>query len=118
MNGALLSRGVHEGVHKLKRKSVFGKTGRSTRIKVGTPCTPCKCATRLRHAPTICFFRPAIGASGVALARGVMIPRITGDCRLGRQPCSSKGLSLTAARIYALRLFRPASWSGRDRRTY
>ena len=31
MNGALLSRGVHEGVHKLE-KWVFGKTGRSAEI--------------------------------------------------------------------------------------
>src|SRR5690348_10082095 len=23
------------------------------RFELGTPCTPCKCATRLRHAPTI-----------------------------------------------------------------
>ena len=22
------------------------------RFELGTPCTPCKCATRLRHAPT------------------------------------------------------------------
>src|SRR6516225_7235623 len=24
------------------------------RFELGTPCTPCKCATRLRHAPTHC----------------------------------------------------------------
>src|SRR5260370_31705122 len=26
------------------------------RFELGTPCTPCKCATRLRHAPTRLFF--------------------------------------------------------------
>src|SRR5262252_10757894 len=26
------------------------------RFELGTPCTPCKCATRLRHAPTQLFF--------------------------------------------------------------
>src|SRR5258708_22702662 len=25
------------------------------RFELGTPCTPCKCATRLRHAPTRLF---------------------------------------------------------------
>jgi hypothetical protein len=24
----------------------------ATRFELATPCTPCKCATRLRHAPT------------------------------------------------------------------
>jgi hypothetical protein len=23
------------------------------RFELGTPCTPCKCATRLRHTPTV-----------------------------------------------------------------
>src|ERR1700728_4393844 len=25
----------------------------ATRFELATPCTPCKCATRLRHAPTV-----------------------------------------------------------------
>jgi hypothetical protein len=34
------------------RKKLVG----APRFELGTPCTPCKCATRLRHAPTRLFF--------------------------------------------------------------
>ena len=30
-----------------------GKLVGATRFELATPCTPCKCATRLRHAPTV-----------------------------------------------------------------
>src|ERR1700761_5051975 len=33
------------------QKSRFRLVG-ATRFELATPCTPCKCATRLRHAPT------------------------------------------------------------------
>ena len=52
------------------------------RFELGTPCTPCKCATRLRHAPTICSEACDRRERG-RLARAVMIPRISGDCPLG-----------------------------------
>src|SRR5204863_4262372 len=32
-----------------RRDSLVGATG----FEPATPCTPCKCATRLRHAPTV-----------------------------------------------------------------
>ena len=32
----------------VRRKELVGATG----FEPATPCTPCKCATRLRHAPT------------------------------------------------------------------
>jgi hypothetical protein len=37
------------------RKWLFLLVG-APRFELGTPCTPCKCATRLRHAPTRLFF--------------------------------------------------------------
>ena len=46
-------RGVHEGVHTLKTGCSEMLIG-APRFELGTPCTPCKCATRLRHAPTDC----------------------------------------------------------------
>src|SRR5215472_12825684 len=49
------SMGVHEGVH-----TVFSRCSEilvgAPRFELGTPCTPCKCATRLRHAPIRLFF--------------------------------------------------------------
>ncbi len=51
MDGALLSQGVHEGVHEGKNGCSERLVG-APRFELGTPCTPCKCATRLRHAPT------------------------------------------------------------------
>jgi hypothetical protein len=36
------------------RKRLFLLVG-APRFELGTPCTPCKCATRLRHAPTRLF---------------------------------------------------------------
>src|ERR1700730_15915420 len=42
---------VHEGVHTLFFERLVG----APRFELGTPCTPCKCATRLRHAPTRLF---------------------------------------------------------------
>src|SRR5215472_12861227 len=48
------SMGVHEGVH-----TVFSRCSEilvgAPRFELGTPCTPCKCATRLRHAPNRLF---------------------------------------------------------------
>ena len=43
-----------EGDHGLgeRGKKLVG----APRFELGTPCTPCKCATRLRHAPTRLFF--------------------------------------------------------------
>src|SRR5262244_3982313 len=37
------------------RKSLIELVG-APRFELGTPCTPCKCATRLRHAPTRLLF--------------------------------------------------------------
>ena len=31
------------------------------RFELGTPCTPCKCATRLRHVPPEKLLKPAAG---------------------------------------------------------
>jgi hypothetical protein len=36
---------------KLPTRYLFLLVG-APRFELGTPCTPCKCATRLRHAPT------------------------------------------------------------------
>src|SRR5579884_3096087 len=34
------------------------------RFELGTPCTPCKCATRLRHAPIVSFFLTMAARAG------------------------------------------------------
>src|SRR5882757_170137 len=39
---------VYLGRNLNTRKKLVG----ATRFELATPCTPCKCATRLRHAPT------------------------------------------------------------------
>ena len=35
----------------------------TARFELATPCTPCKCATRLRHVPTRLFFFDSISGS-------------------------------------------------------
>src|SRR6266480_7366269 len=46
--------GVHQGVHRRFSRCSERLVG-APRFELGTPCTPCKCATRLRHAPTRLF---------------------------------------------------------------
>src|SRR3569833_834218 len=48
------------------------------RFELGTPCTPCMCATRLRHVPT----RMCLERSHQARPRreSVMIPRFLTEC--------------------------------------
>ena len=38
--------------HKLVFLNMIGKMVGVTRFELATPCTPCKCATRLRYTPT------------------------------------------------------------------
>jgi hypothetical protein len=73
MDGALLSQGVHEGVHELEIGCSERVVG-APRFELGTPCTPCKCATRLRHAPTTVLEGPSRREWG-SLARAAMIRR-------------------------------------------
>src|ERR1700722_17946440 len=44
--------GVHYDVHSQLSESSETLVG-TPRFELGTPCTPCKCATRLRHVPTV-----------------------------------------------------------------
>jgi hypothetical protein len=46
-----LAKGDHRSDHGVFRGWGFELVG-APRFELGTPCTPCKCATRLRHAPT------------------------------------------------------------------
>ena len=52
------NQGGHKRGHSPHRYRSFLMVG-APRFELGTPCTPCKCATRLRHAPTIGFFSAA-----------------------------------------------------------
>src|SRR5215475_5979672 len=45
------------------------------RFELGTPCTPCKCATRLRHAPTLLFLLTTDNARWGMVALSLMIRR-------------------------------------------
>ncbi len=46
------NRGVLVWPDVLKSRVVLSRLVGATRFELATPCTPCKCATRLRHAPT------------------------------------------------------------------
>src|SRR6266850_5080239 len=62
----------------LRRETVTYVTGidiGAPRFELGTPCTPCKCATRLRHAPTRLFLLGRTRAPAGDLPRAQLMIR-------------------------------------------
>src|SRR5262249_12683622 len=83
---------VRRGTH-TEREGLVGATG----FEPATPCTPCRCATKLRYAPTEAS--NAVQKSGREHSRGARATQQ--DCTLARRGAARRGGRLRTPRVRA-----------------
>src|SRR5579863_703372 len=85
LRAALGKENLGQRVTEVLRPYTFCMVG-APRFELGTPCTPCKCATRLRHAPIYIFVSSCRRAVGEAPRGASMIRRFWGNSAAASAP--------------------------------